>query len=43
MRDLRNRIAHDYLAEHLLRICDAISAEFGPELLRLRYALAVKL
>lgn len=36
MRDLRNRIAHDYLPEHLLRIYEAISAEFGPELLRLR-------
>jgi len=43
MRDLRNRIAHDYLPEHLLRIYDAISTEFGPELLRLRDALAVKL
>jgi hypothetical protein len=36
MRDLRNRIAHDYLPAHLLRIYEAISAEFGPELLRLR-------
>ncbi|WP_301102647.1 nucleotidyltransferase substrate binding protein [Propionivibrio sp.] len=36
MRDLRNRIAHDYLPEHLLRIYEAISSEFGPELLRLR-------
>lgn len=36
MRDLRNRIAHDYLPEHLLRIYEAISGEFGPELLRLR-------
>lgn len=36
MRDLRNRIAHDYLPEHLQRIYQAISSEFGPELLRLR-------
>jgi len=36
MRDLRNRIAHDYLPEHLLRIYSAIHDEFGPELLRLR-------
>jgi hypothetical protein len=36
MRDLRNRIAHDYLPEHLRRIYEAISGEFGPELLRLR-------
>ncbi len=36
MRDLRNRIAHDYLPEHLLRIYTAITIEFGPELLRLR-------
>ena len=39
MRDLRNRIAHDYLPEHLLRIYVAISSEFGPELLRLREKL----
>ena len=36
MRDLRNRIAHDYLPEHLLRIYTAITTELGPELLRLR-------
>jgi hypothetical protein len=36
MRDLRNRIAHDYLPEHLRRIYEAISGEFGPELLRVR-------
>lgn len=39
MRDLRNRIAHDYLPEHLLRIYVAISQEFGPELLGLRQRL----
>ncbi len=36
MRDFRNRIAHDYLPEHLLHIYQSINAEFGPELLRLR-------
>lgn len=41
MRDLRNRIAHDYLPAHLLRIYEAISSEFGPELLRLRDQLPV--
>ena len=40
MRDLHNRIAHDYLPEHLLRIYEAISGEFGTELLRLRDHLA---
>ena len=40
MRDLRNRIAHDYLPEHLLRIYQAISGDYGPELLRLRDRLA---
>lgn len=40
MRDLRNRIAHDYLPEHLRRIYEAISGEYGPELLRLRGSLA---
>ncbi len=39
MRDLRNRIAHDYLPAQLLRIYEAISGEFGPELLRLRAVL----
>ena len=41
MRDLRNRIAHDYLPEQLRRIYEAISGEFGPEVLRLRGLLAV--
>jgi hypothetical protein len=41
MRDLHNRIAHDYLPEHLLRIYESISREFGPELLRLRDQLTV--
>lgn len=40
MRDLRNRIAHDYLPEHLRRIYEAISGEFGLELLRMRAGLA---
>lgn len=40
MRDLRNRIAHDYLPEQLRRIYEAISGEFGPELLRLRSSVA---
>ena len=41
MRDLRNRIAHDYLPAHLLRIYEAISGEFGPELLLLRDNVSV--
>ena len=41
MRDLRNRIAHDYLPEQLQRIYAAISGEFGPELLRLRERIAI--
>lgn len=36
MRDLRNRIAHDYLPEHLRRIYEAIGGAFGAELLRVR-------
>ena len=36
MRDLCNRIAHDYLPEHLLRIYQTISGDYGAELLRLR-------
>lgn len=36
IRDLRNRIAHDYLPEHLQRIYQAISGDYGAELLRLR-------
>lgn len=39
MRDLRNRIAHDYLPEHLRRIYEAIGGEFGAELLRVRSAI----
>lgn len=39
MRDLRNRIAHDYLPEHLRRIYEAIGGEFRLELLRLRTAV----
>jgi hypothetical protein len=41
MRDLRNRIAHDYLPEHLLRIYTTITTELGPELLRLRQQIAL--
>lgn len=41
MRDLRNRIAHDYLPEQLRRIYETISGEFGPELLRLRSSVTV--
>ena len=40
MRDLHNRIADDYLPEHLQRIYEAISSDYGPELLRLRDPLA---
>lgn len=36
MRDLRNRIAHDYLPEQLRDIYAAIHDAYGPELLRLR-------
>ena len=36
MRDLRNRIAHDYLPQHLSDIYSAIHDNYGPELLRLR-------
>lgn len=40
MRDLRNRIAHDYLPEQLRDIYAAIHDSYGPELLRLKTALA---
>lgn len=36
MRDIRNRIAHDYLPEQLREIYAAIHESYGPELLRLR-------
>lgn len=39
MRDLRNRIAHDYLPEQLRDIYAAIHSEYGPELLRLAGAI----
>jgi Nucleotidyltransferase substrate binding protein like len=40
LRDLRNRIAHDYLPEQLRDIYAAIHDAYGPELLRLRGAIA---
>lgn len=40
MRDLRNRIAHDYLPEQLRDIYAAIHDIYGPELLRLQSSLA---
>lgn len=36
MRDLRNRIAHDYLPSQLCEIYALIYERYGPELLRLR-------
>ena len=36
MRDIRNRIAHDYLPQQLSEIYAAIHDLYGPELLRLR-------
>jgi len=38
MRDIRNRIAHDYLPEQLREIYAALHDAYGPELLRLRDA-----
>lgn len=35
MRDLRNRIAHDYLPEQMAEIHRLIRTAYGPELLRL--------
>ena len=40
MRDLRNRIVHDYLPEKLAEIYVLIVGEYAPELLRLRDRLA---
>lgn len=34
MRDLRNRIAHDYLPDELAEIYGLIFGAYGPELLR---------
>lgn len=39
MRDIRNRIAHDYLPEQLRDIYEAIHGDYGPELLRIRAVL----
>ena len=39
MRDLRNRIVHDYLPEKLAEIYVLIVREYAPELLRLREKL----
>jgi nucleotidyltransferase substrate binding protein (TIGR01987 family) len=39
MRDLRNRIVHDYLPEKLAEIYILIVRDYAPELLRLREAL----
>lgn len=40
MRDLRNRIVHDYLPEKLAEIYALIVGEYAPELLRLRDRLS---
>lgn len=40
MRDLRNRIVHDYLPEKLAEIYALIVGEYAPELLHLRERLA---
>lgn len=40
MRDLRNRIVHDYLPEQLAEIYVLIVGEYAPELLSLRERLA---
>lgn len=42
MRDLRNRIVHDYLPEKLAEIYSLIVGEYAPELLGLRDRLSVK-
>lgn len=39
MRDLRNRIVHDYLPEKLAEIYVLIIRDYAPEMLRLREAL----
>ena len=36
MRDVRNRIVHDYLPEDIERIYKSITGEFGKEILRLK-------
>lgn len=36
MRDVRNRIVHDYLPEDVERIYKSITGEFGKEILRLK-------
>lgn len=42
MRDLRNRIVHDYLPEQLAEIYALIVGEYAPELLRLLERLSVR-
>jgi uncharacterized protein with HEPN domain len=39
MRNVRNRIVHDYLPEQIAEMFTAISGDFGRELLRLRLKL----
>jgi len=39
MRDLRNRIVHDYAPDHIEHIYHSILAEFAPVLLRLKPTL----
>jgi uncharacterized protein YutE (UPF0331/DUF86 family) len=36
MRDIRNRIVHDYLPEDLKEIYDTITGDFGKELIKLK-------
>jgi len=36
MRDIRNRIVHDYLPQELKAIYDSIGGEFGQEILMLK-------
>lgn len=36
MRDVRNRIVHDYLPEEIKGICDSIMGEMGSELLQVK-------
>ena len=40
MRDIRNRIVHDYLPEQIKKIYDLIIDKFGKELSRLRYKIS---
>jgi len=40
MRDLRNRIVHDYLPERLHEIYSLILNEYGPELSRVKEGIS---